>query len=460
MGSMMGSGSESQAQNLESSMLDNIKKAVERFNKLEGIVRIITHFDADGITAGAILATALKKIDRQFIITALSQLDKDYIESLKNEENSIIFILDMGSGHLSELSSLKENIFILDHHEITELIELPQNISFINPHLYGNENLTASAVTYLFAKELDSDNSSLASLAILGMIGDLSDQEIGKIGNSILSDAKDITIKKSILLFPSTRPLNKALEFSSIYIPGVTGSSIGALNLIREAGIKLKEENQYKTLLDLSEDELSRLLTLITLKRADNSSIIGKIYLLKFFNHLEDARELSSLINACGRLGYASLAIAFCMGSKKSKSAAESVYSSYKHKIISGLNWISMHDKIEGDGYFIINAEDNIHASIIGTLITILSSSFVYPAGTILVGLAHTDDRRIKVSARVVGGGDTNLKKLLENPAKLSDGECGGHKKAAGCFIPLSKEKMFIELLQKELNISHLQIKI
>ena len=74
--------------------------------------------------------------------------------------------------------------------------------------------------------------------------------------------------------------------------------------------------------------------------------------------------------------------------------------------------------------------------------------------------MAHTDDKIIKVSARIVGHNDLNLKKLLENPAKLSDGESGGHKNAAGCFIPLNKEHVFLELLQIELNVLHLQIKI
>ena len=74
--------------------------------------------------------------------------------------------------------------------------------------------------------------------------------------------------------------------------------------------------------------------------------------------------------------------------------------------------------------------------------------------------MARTDDKRIKVSARMVGNNGLNLKKLIEIPARLVDGECGGHKNAAGCFIQLSKEKTFLELLQKELRVTQLQIKI
>jgi len=441
-------------------MLDKIKKAVDRFSRLEGVVRIVTHYDSDGISAGAILALALKRLDRQFKISVISQLDKKNFENIKAEENKILFLLDMGSAHLEEISGLEGDIFILDHHEIKNLV-LGKNISFINPHLTEEDESSTSALAYLFAKELDSKNTDLASLAILGLVGDFADQNLGKIGNTIVQDAKELVIKKNLLLFPSTRPLNKALEFSNIYIPGVTGSSVGALNLIREAGIKIREEGRFKTLLDLNEEELSKLITLITLKRADTQNIIGKIYLIKFFNQLEDARELSSLINACGRLGSADTALAFCMGSKKAKSNAESIYSKYKHKLIYGLNWISMHDKIEGDSYIIINAGSEIKDSVIGTLMSILASSFIYPENMILVGMAQTNDKRIKVSMRIVGHSDcSNLRRIIEKPAELVGGESGGHKRAAGCFIPADKEKTFIELLQKELNVMHLQVKV
>ncbi len=442
-------------------MLELIKKAVSEFRALEGEVRIVTHYDTDGITSGAILSTALKRIDRQFRISILNQVGKKEVESLKAEKNKITFFLDLGSSVLEEISKIEGEVFIIDHHEISEL-KLFSNIHFINPTLTETEETSSSEIVYLFARELSSRNTDLAQLAVLGMVGDLVDQEVGKIGDSVIKDAKDITLKKSILLFPSTRPLNKALEFSSIYIPGVTGSAIGAMNLIREAGIKFKDGGKYKTLLDLNKEELSRLLTLITLKKSNPENLIGKIYLLKFFNHLEDARELSALINACGRMGFADTALSFCMGDKKAKANAESIYSSYKHHLIGGLNWISMNKKTEGEGYIIVNSGNSIKHTIIGTLMTILSFSFIYPEGTVLIGLANTEDGRIKVSSRVVGGSsvDINLKRLLEIPSLTVGGEIGGHKSAAGCFIPSDKAEEFIELVQKELSVNKLQIKV
>lgn len=440
-------------------LLETIKKAVKRFNSIEGKIKIFSHYDTDGITSAAIMCKALRRADKNFSIEIVKQINRKMINDMANISAETILLLDL-SADTEELKRLSKEVFILDHHEVLLKGELPENISLMNPILDENEKLSASCVTYLFAKELNEKNKDLANLAVLGLVGDIMDKNIGRIGNSIVKDA-EITIKKSLLLFPSTRPLNKALEFSSIYIPGVTGSSIGALNLLREAGIKIKDGEKFKTVLDLNNDELQKLVTLITLRKADLSRIIGNIFLIKFFNKLEDARELSAVINACGRLGYGDVALAFCMENKKVLSNVNSIYSKYKHDLIHGLNWISMNEKIEGENYIIINGKNFIKDSLIGTLMSILAMSFVYPVGTVIVGMAYSDDGKIKVSARAVGdNSEINLRKALDSVVQVTDGECGGHNNAAGCFIPLSQEANFISLLQKELSMNSLKIKI
>jgi RecJ-like exonuclease len=440
-------------------LLETIKKSIKKFDSLNGAIKIYSHYDTDGITSAAIICKALKRKDRPFSIEIIKQVNRKILDNVKDDSAEIIFFLDL-SVNIAEAGNLEKEIFILDHHEVSSKEEIPENISLINPVLEEDEKLSSSCVAYLFARELDESNKGSANLAILGMVGDLMDRNIGKIGNSILKEANIIT-KKSLLLFPSTRPLNKALEFSSIYIPGVTGSSVGAMNLLREAGIRLKEGEKFKTVLDLTDEELQKLVTLITLRKADLTRIVGNIYLIKFFSKLEDARELSAIVNACGRMGYGDTALAFCLESKKVLSSINSIYSKYKHDLINGLNWISLNEKIEGDNYIIINGKNFIKDSLIGTLMSILAMSFVYPSGTIVIGMAYADEGKIKVSSRIVGENNSvNLRKLLESVVAVTDGECGGHQNAAGCVIPFSQENNFISLIQKELGMQSLKIKI
>ena len=438
-------------------MLKKIGELTEKFLKESANKKIlvISHHDTDGITSAAIFASALQRLDKDFSIKILKNLEKEYIEKIPKEP--ILVFLDLGSASINLLEKLKNEIYIIDHHEIPRNSE---KINIINPHLYGEEDLSGSCLTYLFVKEIDKENKDLANLAIIGMVGDLLEKNIGKIGNIIVNDAEMI-IKKGLLLYPATRPLNKALEFSSsIIIPGVTGSSTGAINLLRETGIGITDKG-YKSLIELDEDEMSKLITSVLLRKGgeDIDNFIGNIYLVKFFNRLEDARELSATINACSRLERSSTALSLCMGSKEARKKAEKIYASYKQHLIAGLNFISNSKKIEGDNYVIINAKSNIKDTIIGTLASILSMSSIYKDGTTIVTMARNKDK-IKVSARISGrnGNSKNIREILDSVIGEIGGESGGHALAAGCVISLKKEREFIETLKKKLEFELVKI--
>ena len=416
-------------------------------------VMVISHHDTDGITSATIMARALERADRQFNLRIVKQLELEFIETLPKDQ--IIVLLDLGSASLQALSKF-EDVFVIDHHEIPT--EIPPSINLINPHAFKEENISGAGLTYLFAKQMNPDNKDLAMFAVVGMVGDMLDKELAKLYTDILADA-EVVIKKGLMLYPSTRPIHKTLEFSSsTFIPGITGNSRGVLELLREAGIE-RVNGEYKNLLELDEEESSKLITGILLRRArkDNSDIIGNIYLVKVSSRLEDARELSAMINACSRLGFPEVALLFCMGNKSSRSRAESIYANYKQHLVAALNLVSSITKIEGKGYSIINAKNEIKDTIIGTVTSILSSSQMYEEGTVLVSLAYSEDK-IKVSARVAGRTGRNVREILEQVTSKIGGECGGHPMAAGCLIMQDQEQIFIDYLKKVLDIEMVKV--
>jgi single-stranded DNA-specific DHH superfamily exonuclease len=188
-----------------------------------------------------------------------------------------------------------------------------------------------------------------------------------------------------------------------------------------------------------------------------NKELIGDIFLIKMFNKVEDARDLSAIINACSRSGKPELAIQYCLEIPSSKRDVELAHIKYKQNIITGLNFVSETEKIEGRGFVIINAQDNIKDTMIGTIASIISNSSIYEEGTIVVTMAYYEDK-IKVSARNVGRTGRNLRGLLEAITNFTGGEIGGHEHAAGCLINRVKEKEFIELLKKNLEIELIKI--
>lgn len=446
-------------------MIEKIKEFTTKFlEKIEKKhILIVSHFDTDGITSAAIFGKTLKKLDKRFSFNIIKSLDKEFIEALPKEK--IIVFLDLGSGSLDDFRNIQNEVFIIDHHELDKTIELPENITIVNPHLAVNEEeMSGSCLTYLVSRELAKKDSNSADLAIIGMVGDILETKMGPLVNSILKDG-EITLRKGLLLYPSTRPLNKALEYcSNPYIPGVTGNAMGSLAVLREANIEFTKKG-YKSLIELDDDEMKRLVTSIMLRMPDQErmkDLIGNLFLVKFFNRLEDARELSALINACSRMGESTTALLFCMGNESARKNAESIYIKYKQSLIEALNHMNTNPKIEGKQYVIMNAKDKIQDTIIGTVASIMSMSAMYKEGTIMITMAYNQDK-IKVSSRICGRGKIadcarNLKQVMDEITDLLGGESGGHKMAAGCVIAKDKEEAFIDLVKKKLDIEIVKV--
>ena len=188
--------------------------------------------------------------------------------------------------------------------------------------------------------------------------------------------------------------------------------------------------------MELDEQEMSKITTGIMLrspKIKNGSDIIGDIFLIKLFNKLEDAREISAMINACGRLGEPHIAIQLCL------------------EIASKI------EKIEGKSFVIINAKSSILDTLVGTIASILSNSPFYEDGTMIITMAYAGNK-IKVSARGVGKQGRNVRAVLNEVVEKIGGEVGGHEFAAGCLIDKSKEQLFIEEIQKSLEIELVKI--
>lgn len=423
-------------------------------------IHLVSHFDTDGITSAAIMSKTLEKLNKQFSLKILKQLDEKEIHLFPKDK--VIIILDLGSASLEELSKLSNQIIIIDHHEINLNSEIP-NIHIYNPHLLDEyEDLCSAELTYLISKKISEENKKLAYLSILGMIGDTMERNITKTRNQIINDA-NITVKRGLLLYPSTRPLDKTLEYCSRpFIPGVTGNPPGTYELLREAGIE-KIGKKFKALIDLSEKEMKNIVTCIMLRLSSKEAeeYLGNLYLLKFFNKIEDARELSAMINACSRMDKPEIALLMCLGNIEARKKAERVYVKYRQHIISGLKHVDKIQKIEGKEYIIINAQEKIKDTIIGTITSIISFSKVYKDGTIIIGMAYSDEK-IKISTRISGKNNTasrNLKELLDSIIyTLGSGMAGGHKMAAGGLINKEDENKFIEILQKKLEVEMIKI--
>jgi len=442
----------------DSNLKEGIKFLAEKFKQESENqeIQIISHYDTDGINSAAIMIQSLQKLDKKFTLKIVKSLDENFIQNLDKEK--IIFFLDLASGSLKHLEKTElKNIFILDHHEIDK--KIPKNINIVNPELYSEkQKISGAGLTYLFCKELDESNKEFAKLAILGMIGDTLEKDIDSLNHGILDDG-EIQRKRGLLIYPATRPLNRTLEYSSSpYIPEVTGNIKGVLELLREIGLSPKD-GKYKSLIELNDAEMEKLTTAVILRnpKTKNKKIVGDIFLIKLFNKLEDAREISAKINACSRYGESETAIGLCMEIPEAKKRAETIHVKHRQAIIDGLKTAKEIQKISGKQFTIINAKEKIKDTIIGTIASILSNSPNYEEGTVITTMAYSEDK-IKISSRIVGKHKKNVREILNEIIQKIGGEVGGHKNAAGGIISQEKEEEFLNHLQKSLEIEKIKV--
>ena len=420
-------------------------------------IQVVSHFDTDGISSAAIIVQTLKRLDQQFSLKIVKSLTKEFIHSLDPEK--ITLFVDLASGSIGHIKDAKiKKVYIIDHHEIDS--ELPENIEMINPQLLEKQRISSSGLAYLFSTAIDKKNSDLAKLGILGMIGDQMEKDIDTLNHGILEQG-EIKRKRGLLIYPSTKPINRVLEYSSDpFIPGVTGDMSGVIDLLREANIN-PEGGKYKSLIELTEEEMEKLVTAVVLRepKKRNKDLIGDLFLIKLFGKLEDAREISAKINACSRNGNSEVAIGLCLEDTNSKKIAESIHLKYKQSLINGIKYIEETEKIEGDGYVIINAKDKIKDTMIGTVTSILSNSSLYREGTIIISLAEDkENNMIKISARNVGRTGRNIRETLANIMQNFEGEVGGHKYAAGCSIKKEDIQKFIDTIKKEFEVPLIKV--
>lgn len=462
-----------------------IAKAVESFKQWDKkeTIRIIGHLDSDGIAASSIIIKALNNLNMKYAISIVHQLTNDVIKELSLENYTYYIFVDLGSGQISSIKKAltQKTMIVLDHHQLEET-SVSDNITFVSPHLFGidgSKEISGAGIAYFFASMLSDKNKDMAHIAIVGAIGDIQNEDgFLRLNEEILKEAEKqgkIKVKRGLKVFGrETRPLHKVLEYSSdVYIPGVTGSESGAIQFLNDLGIDAKNGNDWNKLSHLQEDDLQKLATGIVLRRLSEKKpedIFANVYTLveeEKESPLRDAKEFSTLLNACGRLNKASLGIGACLNDKKIKLKAIRQLTEYKKEIVHAMNWFEENRNTKStiieDGFVIINAEDSIMPTMIGTLASILSKSGKFKDNTFILSMARLDGEMTKVSLRIAGheGNNVNLKELIEDIAgKMEGSEIGGHKQAAGAMIRTEKEHEFLEAAKSVLRRYAIEEKI
>ena len=102
------------------------EKLEELCNKAAGIIRsfptrtkirVISHYDADGITSAAIICKALFRAGYSFHATLMRNPFDKGLERVSKEENDLVIFCDMGSGQIETIEKMSCKSIIVDHHQ-------------------------------------------------------------------------------------------------------------------------------------------------------------------------------------------------------------------------------------------------------------------------------------------------------------------------------------------------------
>jgi RecJ-like exonuclease len=436
-----------------SEALGHVAKAI----RSNGQLRIVTHYDADGIAAGAVLAGALAREDRQFHLTMAKGFDDELLERLMKEGNDMVVFLDMGSGQIDKLETLEGVTIALDHHKP---VRKSRKVLQVNPHFHDISGMTeacASTLSLLLAVTLDPRNWILSPIALAGAVGDR--QHMGGmkgLNQQILDHAAEkeyVTIQKSLNLKGTT--IFRAIADSvDPYFVGLSGRGENVTAFLDS--MKINPDTALGSLDDFYRRKLTSMLSLRLMGQGCRPETVEELVTdVMWIPAMElSVADLADLLNACGRLGHESLGLALCLGDKGARDEADSLRSEYNARLRDRLM------QIETDG---VEQLDHIQyfeapaASMAGAECG-LAMQYILDQAKPTLALT-TVSGKVKVSSRgtkyLLSKG-LDLAAALKKAAEGVGGAGGGHAVASGATVPSDKKEVFVkatdEIVGKQLG--------
>ncbi len=403
---------------------------------------VVHHYDADGVSSGAIAVGAMRDAGKKVRSLSLSKLDDSAIELLSKEKEVIFTDLGGGNKRVNELA----DVLIIDHHETSGIDKLQ-----INPMLFGidgSDELSSSGAAYCVFRSRD-------ELAIVGAVGDMQYPLRGMnrwvLEQSVQSGS--VRVENELRFYGRyCRMLMHFLQYSDDpYIPMISYQEDRVKTLLSDLAIDLKKNDKWRTYSDLSPEEKTRLISAIAailisknmIKKAEQ--LIGESYIFPKRKKDEtfEANEFSTLLNACGRHKKADVGLRVCLEDEGAFSEARLILAEHRKMIKEGIVFAT--GNVQDFGKFkFLDARNRIDESIIGTVIGMaLVQTWKKP----IIGFSSSDNNTVKVSSRTprhLLEKGLDLGKLMRLACEEVGGIGGGHRIAAGATIPKDKINEFL----------------
>ena len=460
-------------------MLTRLREAVALLREFRHkSVLVISHSDADGVCAAAILSKCLERSGIEHSVSFVEMPYPEFFEDLPGAD--LVILADVGSSMIAHLKRIfaGRHVIVLDHHEPGDGEEWT-GLVHLNAHMLGMDGgteISGAGMAYLFAYACDTENTDLSPFAIIGALGDAQDLwgELRGINRKIAQLAMGtgmLRAERDILLYGRySRPVYMALaNFTDPFIPGVSGSPTGSLQLLRELGIPIREGDRLRRPVDLSVEEKSRLASEMIVRAGMSAPpelvpyvaglIVGETFSLPQEpdgSGLKDAAEFATSLNAVAKQDQPILGLEVVKGDRRGYyEQMRKLLLRYRRKIAEAIGLVEDLSIETGPRRYLqlLDATSYVNEKMIGTITSMVLSLGIADPYRPLMGIVRRGGIA-KISARcsrLLAIRNVNLAKAVREAGKLVGGEGGGHATAAGARVEEDRVQDFIRAFEEEI---------
>ncbi|MCK9630152.1 MAG: DHH family phosphoesterase [Methanoregula sp.] len=443
---------------------DDVKAAAEQIAAAPEIT-IVSHIDADGISCEAILSQAVSRLGIPVKSVFVRQLEPLTMPQVPADASFKIFS-DLGAGQqnlMLERGFSEKEVLIIDHH-VSQPCE--REYTQVNCLPYGHTRMSAAGVAYLVAKQLDCANIDLAKLAVVGNVGDMMAREkcglVGPAREIIVEDGMkhgSVEVRKKDLncYGTATRPVHLSLAYNDDpFVKGISNNPEGARQFLKKLGIRQQTpDGRWYVWEELSDDDHRTIISALAQQLMANGEktdrLLSETY--RFPGEvprtpLRNAQEYATLLNACGRWSKPQIGGAILRGDRgPAYRDAEHMLNNHRAILRELLQYIVDTGVRELENLQYLHVGGKYPDTIVG-IGAGMALSKLNSAKPILIMCEVPEDRNLtkvsmRTNERVVEKG-IDLQKALSDASAEYGGGGGGHKIAAGAYIPKTAEQEFV----------------
>ncbi len=421
--------------------------------KAEKYIRVLAHYDGDGVSSSIILLKVLERLDIKYHLSYIKNLDNEGFRTLYEEEvDSLNIIVDAGSSQLSSIAD-HSNFIVLDHHFYNKTATSGININARDFGIDGTRDACGATMAYIFALVVDESNKDLFPFFMSGVMADK--QDIGGLSGLNRELYNEYNSYKTHHTLNLEGTISDAITYSiDPFFYGLTGHPEEVKKFLESSGI-----NPDKNVIDITTDENKLLGNRLALKILENNVGSDAIKYLEgdvlYFDGIGfSSKELNSIIDGNARIGMQSLPVQYFLGDNSTGNDMVANVKIFKTKLIDYIYRAKSDMKEEKYLRYFYAPESEMAGPISGAI-----ALYTVKPDKPVIGF-NTGSEDVKISSRgsrysVARG--LNLSEVMKAACAAAGGSGGGHDIAAGGVIPKGREKQFLdaanEIIKSQIKI-------